>query len=53
MSSALSELEPVIVPVPHPPAIVVEDVSGDFSRAIERAAASRATARSRCSRAAL
>ncbi|RVD67731.1 hypothetical protein EN751_35170, partial [Mesorhizobium sp. M4A.F.Ca.ET.029.04.2.1] len=37
MSSALSELEPVIVPVPHPPAIAIENVSGDFSRAIERA----------------
>jgi hypothetical protein len=36
-TAALSELQPVVLPEPHHPAIAMEDVSGDFSRAIERA----------------
>ena len=36
-SAALSELQSVAVPEPHQPAIVMEDVSRDLSRAIERA----------------
>ncbi len=36
-TAALSELQPVIPPEQHHPAIAMEDVSGDFSRAIERA----------------
>ncbi|MEP6566698.1 MAG: hypothetical protein ABJB10_16325, partial [Mesorhizobium sp.] len=35
--AALSELQPVALPEPHQPAIATEDVSRDFSRAIERA----------------
>ncbi|WP_192178913.1 hypothetical protein [Mesorhizobium amorphae] len=36
-TAALSELQPVVLPEPHHPAIAMEDISGDFSRAIERA----------------
>ena len=36
-TAALSELEPVVLSEPHHPAIAMEDVSLDFSRAIERA----------------
>jgi hypothetical protein len=36
-SAALSELQPVALPETHQPAIAMEDVSRDFSRAIERA----------------
>ena len=35
--AALSELQPVTPPEPHVPAIPIEDVSREFSRAIERA----------------
>ncbi|RJT37455.1 hypothetical protein D3227_17575 [Mesorhizobium waimense] len=36
-TAALSELQPVVLREPHQPAIAMEDVSLDFSRAIERA----------------
>ena len=35
-SAALSELQSVALPEPHQPAIAMEDISSDFSRAIER-----------------